>query len=112
MSMSRATTPCRGTSASTASAMRRLAARGAFPPLALALVALSWITLLLWELSPYGRYLNHGDWTALGIAGAICKALPAGGIVLPVLLYVTGWSVMSAAMMLPTALPLIRLFDR
>jgi predicted metal-binding membrane protein len=92
--------------------MRRLAARGAFPPLALALIALSWITLLLWEAGPYGRYLNHGDWTALGIAGAICKALPAGGIVLPVLLYVAGWSVMSAAMMLPTALPLIRLFDR
>jgi predicted metal-binding membrane protein len=93
--------------------MRRLVvARGAFPPLALALIALSWVTLLFWGSGPYGRYLNHGDWTALGLAGAICQALPAGGLVLPGLLYVTGWSLMSAAMMLPTALPLIRLFDR
>jgi predicted metal-binding membrane protein len=92
--------------------VRRLAAVGAFPPLALALIALSWITLLVWEAGPYGRYLNHGDWTTLGLAGAICASLPAGGIVLPGLLYVTGWGVMSAAMMLPTALPLIRLFDR
>jgi len=92
--------------------VRRLAAGGAFPPLALALIALSWVTLLVWEASPYGRYLNHGDWTALGLAGAICAALPAGGTVLPALLYIAGWGVMSAAMMLPTALPLIRLFDR
>lgn len=31
---------------------------------------------------------------------------------LPALLYAGGWDLMSAAMMLPTALPLIRLFDR
>ena len=48
----------------------------------------------------------------LGLAGAICRVLPSGGFMVPGLLYVTGWSVMSAAMMLPTALPLIRLFDR
>jgi predicted metal-binding membrane protein len=94
------------------SGSRRLLAGGAFPPLALALVALSWITLLLWDAGPYGRYLDHGDWTSLGLAGAICRALPAGGILLPGLLYVAGWSVMSSAMMLPTALPLIRQFDR
>jgi predicted metal-binding membrane protein len=87
-------------------------AGGAFPPLALALIGLSWVTLLVWEAGPYGRYLNHGDWTELGLAGAICLVLPDGGILLPGLLYVAGWSVMSAAMMLPTALPLVRLFDR
>ena len=31
---------------------------------------------------------------------------------LPALLYVGGWGLMSTAMMLPTTLPLIRLFDR
>jgi predicted metal-binding membrane protein len=92
--------------------MRRLTTGGAFPPLALGLIALSWVTLLAWEASPYGRYLNHGDWTALGLAGAVCTALPAGQLVVPSLLYVGGWGLMSTAMMLPTALPLIRLFDR
>jgi predicted metal-binding membrane protein len=38
--------------------------------------------------------------------------LPVGNIVLPALLYVGGWGLMSTAMMLPTALPLIGLFDR
>lgn len=92
--------------------MRPLAAGGLFTPLATVLIGLSWITLLIWEASPYGRYLNHGDWTALGLAGSICTTLPAGGIVLPGLLYVSGWIVMSAAMMLPTTLPLVRFFDR
>jgi predicted metal-binding membrane protein len=85
---------------------------GPFPALALALIALCWITLLAGEIGPYGRYLNHGDWTALGLAGSFCAVVPGGGILLPALLYVAGWGVMSAAMMLPTALPLIRLFDR
>jgi predicted metal-binding membrane protein len=92
--------------------MRRFLAGGVFPPLALALITLSWVTLLAWESSPYGRYLDHGDWTALGLAGAFCASLPAGTIVLPALLYAGGWGLMSSAMMLPTALPLIRLFDR
>lgn len=90
----------------------RVWAGGAFPPLALGLVALSWITLLVWEASPYGRYLNHGDWTALGLGAAICAAVPGGAWLVPGLLYAGGWLLMSAAMMLPTALPLIRLFDR
>jgi len=90
----------------------RLIARGAFPPLALGLIAVSWITLLAWDASPYGRYLNHGDWTALGLLGGICASLPAGNLLVPALLYVGGWTLMSAAMMLPTALPLIRLFER
>ena len=91
---------------------RRFLAGGVFPPLALGLIALAWVSLLAWEASPYGRYLHHGDWTTLGLAGAICTALPAGNIVLPALFYVGGWSLMTTAMMLPTALPLIRLFDR
>jgi predicted metal-binding membrane protein len=90
--------------------MRAHAPGGAFPPLALALVGLSWAALLVWDASPFGRYLNHGGWSAAG--GALCQALPHGSIVVPALLYVSGWLVMSAAMMLPTSLPLVRLFDR
>ena len=83
-----------------------------FPSLALALVALAWTSLLVWDAGPYGRYLHHGDWTALALPAAICAALPGGAWLVPALLYAGGWIVMSAAMMLPTALPLIRLFDR
>jgi predicted metal-binding membrane protein len=86
--------------------------RLAFPPLIFALILLAWASLFLWEASPYGRYLNHGQWTAIGLAARFCAAMPAGQIVLPALLYVGGWLLMSAAMMLPTALPLIAIFDR
>ncbi len=91
---------------------RQPARSAAFPPLAAGLVLLSWITLLIWEASPYGRYLHHGDWTTVGFGGSICTAVPAGGWLIPGLLYGGGWLLMSAAMMLPTTAPLIRLFDR
>jgi predicted metal-binding membrane protein len=71
------------------------------------LIGTTWITLLLWSQSPYARYLDHGRWTDTGVA--ICRVIP-GGIVL-FLLYVIGWLLMSAAMMLPTALPLLHRFD-
>jgi predicted metal-binding membrane protein len=83
-----------------------------FPPLIVALIACAWASLFLWEASPYGRYLNHGDWTAVGLAGKLCAALPGGQMLLPALLYVGGWLLMSAAMMLPTALPLLAIFAR
>jgi predicted metal-binding membrane protein len=38
--------------------------------------------------------------------------MPAGQILLPALLYVGGWLLMSAAMMLPTALPLLAIYGR
>jgi predicted metal-binding membrane protein len=88
----------------------RAAAR--FPPLAIGLVVAAWVMLLAWDASPYGRYLNHGDWTSLGLAGAICAVLPGGQWMVPLVLYGGGWVLMSAAMMLPTTLPLVRLFDR
>lgn len=91
-----------------------LGARAAagFPPLALGLAALAWAILLAWDASPYGRYLNHGDWTTLGLGAAICAALPGGPWLVGASVYAGGWVTMSAAMMLPTALPLIRAFDR
>jgi predicted metal-binding membrane protein len=83
-----------------------------FQPLAAGLIVLSWITLLIWDVSPYSRYMPHGDWMAPGLGAAICAAFPGGSWVVPVMFYVGGWLLMSAAMMLPTMLPLIRLFDR
>ena len=86
--------------------------RRTFLPLLGALIALAWLTLFLWSSSPYGRYLDHGGWTDIGFAAALCSALPAGRLLLPALLYVGGWVLMSAAMMLPTALPLLDIFGR
>jgi predicted metal-binding membrane protein len=86
--------------------------RRAFLALIGGLIALAWLTLLLWELSPYGRYLDHGRWTDLGLAAWLCQALPAGSVVLPALIYVGGWVLMTAAMMLPTTLPLLGIFAR
>ena len=81
-------------------------------PLLSGLVALSWLTLWIWEGSPYGRFLGHGRWTEIGLGASLCSVLPAGPVVLPGLLYIGGWLLMSSAMMLPTALPLLGIFDR
>jgi predicted metal-binding membrane protein len=86
--------------------------RRLFAPVLVMLSGTAWIALWLWEQSPYGRYLDHGRWTEIGIAGAICRALPAGDVLLPALIYAGGWMLMIAAMMLPTSLPLFRRFDR
>jgi predicted metal-binding membrane protein len=81
-------------------------------PIMAGLIGTAWIALFLWEQSPYGRYLEHGRWTDLGFAAPICRVLPGGEVLLPGLLYAGGWLLMSAAMMLPTALPLLHRFDR
>lgn len=83
-----------------------------FFAIAAGLVTLAWVMLFIWESSPYGRYLEHGDWTQLGLAKSICSALPAGEFLFPLMLYVGGWMLMLAAMMLPTTLPLIDIFRR
>lgn len=76
------------------------------------LIAAAWLTLVIWDHSAYGRYLDHGDWTRAGVAAAICQQLPAGDWLLPAVLYVGGWALMCAAMMLPTTLPLLQIFQR
>ncbi|RQO43129.1 hypothetical protein DBV14_26395 [Variovorax sp. KBW07] len=86
--------------------------RQVFLPVLAALVALAWTVLWAWTRSPHGRYLEHGDWTASGPAAALCQAVPAGGVVVPMVLYAMGWILMTAAMMLPTTLPLFNAFDR
>lgn len=86
--------------------------RRVFPFVLGALVALAWAVLWAWASSPYGRYLEHGDWTASGPAAFLCRVVPGGGFVLPILLYAAAWILMTAAMMLPTTLPLFNVFDR
>ena len=83
-----------------------------FLPLLVALIALAWLALWGWTRSPYGRYVEHGDWTASGSAAFLCRVVPAGDVVVPVVLYVLAWILMTAAMMLPTILPLFNAFDR
>jgi predicted metal-binding membrane protein len=84
---------------------RRTQSRG-FVATGLMLAALAWALLALWAASPWGRYLDHGGWARGGLAGSLCAALAPGAA------YVAGWSLMLAAMMLPTALPVLALLQR
>jgi len=83
-----------------------------FLPVLAGLVALAWLALWAWARSPYGRYVEHGDWTASGPAAFLCRAVPGGDVVVPVVLYAVAWILMTTAMMLPTTLPLFNAFDR
>lgn len=80
--------------------------------LLLALSALAWLALFAWSASPWARYLAHDGWANLGALGELCRALPAGGAIVPGLLHALAWVLMIAAMMLPTTLPLVALFRR
>ena len=82
---------------------RRAHAR-AFVASGLALAAAAWACSRSGR-EPHGRYLEHGDWTQLGLVGAICARIPFGPSLLPGAAYVAGWVLMLSAMMLPTALP-------
>ena len=84
----------------------------AFPILVAGVVASAWAVLALWSASPYGRYLDHGRWSDLGFAAEWCRAVPAGGLLVPATFHAASWMLMIAAMMLPTTLPLLRLFRR
>ena len=66
-------------------------------PVLLALSGLAWLTLAAWGQSPYARYLDHQQLDASG-----------GAVLLPV--FAVGWLLMLVAMMLPTSLPLVRVF--
>ncbi len=83
-----------------------------FAPIAALLTATAWLTLWLWGQSPYGRYIDHPGWTEFGPAAIICHALPAGGLLVPLMLYAGGWVLMTAGMMLPTIIPLLDRFER
>ena len=76
------------------------------------LIALAWLALAIWARSPYGRFLDHGGWSDAGFAARICEGIPAGGVVVPALVHVSGWALMLTAMMLPTTFPLLEIFRR
>lgn len=86
--------------------------RNWFLPIAAALIVFAWAALWLWGSGPYGRYLDHGSWVGAGSPLALCRVLPGGEVLVPLVLYVGGWLLMTAAMMLPTMLPLLYRFDR
>jgi predicted metal-binding membrane protein len=86
--------------------------RRLFLPLFGALVLLAWASLWAWSRSPYGAWLGHEDWTAAGPLADLCRRLPGGELVVPAAIYALAWIVMTAAMMLPSTLPLLSMFDR
>src|SRR5262245_43916963 len=60
------------------------------------LVLVAWLTLALWEGSPYAAYLGH--------AGGV------GPLPLEAVLFAVGWVLMIVAMMLPSSVPLVVTF--
>jgi predicted metal-binding membrane protein len=74
------------------------------------LIVSTWFALWAWSGSPYGQYLQHGNWFDLGPAAFLCRALPGGDVVVPI--HTAAWVLMTIAMMLPTALPLLDQFRR
>ena len=86
--------------------MRPLTQRELFLPFFIGLIALAWLALFIWERSPYGRYLTHGE------LGGIAHGAGAETVLVQAALYVTGWTRRTAAMMLPTTLPLVEIFRR
>lgn len=65
------------------------------------LALLAWCILWLGGQSPYGHYLHHGNVQGTHVDGG--WATLAGSL---------GWLLMIIAMMLPTSLPLVAMFDR
>jgi predicted metal-binding membrane protein len=83
----------------------RSADRRAFVFLIGSLITVAWVTLWLWDRSPYSRYLSHKD------LGEIVST-DGASVFLLVTLYLVGWTLMTVAMMLPTTLPLLEIFRR
>jgi len=86
--------------------VKPLGHRSLFVPLVVSLITLAWVTLWIWERSPYGRYLSHAEFGHIDLAGGLRAVLWQAG------LYAAGWTLMTVAMMLPTTLPLIETFRR
>jgi predicted metal-binding membrane protein len=83
-----------------------------FAALVGALALLAWLVLWGWSRSPYAAWLGHGDWSAAaGPAAALCRVVPGGTWLVPAVFSTAGWVLMTAAMMLPTTLPLVDGFD-
>jgi predicted metal-binding membrane protein len=65
------------------------------------LIGLAWVSLWLWSSSPWGRFLGHEEGGEAGLRD---------GYLVLLLVFVSGWTLMTVAMMLPTSLPLVTLF--
>jgi len=79
--------------------MRASVNRNAFTIAFATLCGWAWLALWLWGRSAYSQALHHDHLAAADGAGAGFLAL-----------FLAGWTVMTAAMMLPTSLPLINMF--
>jgi predicted metal-binding membrane protein len=79
--------------------------RRPFYVLMAALIAITWLALGIWRVSPYNGFLTH---EALGEL----EFSISGEYLMFLLIFVVGWTLMTVAMMLPTSLPLVTLFRR
>ncbi|MEP7207477.1 MAG: DUF2182 domain-containing protein [Casimicrobiaceae bacterium] len=86
--------------------MKPVAHRDILLPLVGGMAVLAWLALFAWSHSPYGRYLDHSRLAVVCTVGEGADALRAAA------LYVGGFLLMIAAMMLPTTMPLIGIFRR
>jgi predicted metal-binding membrane protein len=86
--------------------MKPVSHRSLLLPCLASLVVLAWAVLWMWERSPYGRYLTHGELAHLDASQGLQPVLFQAAI------YVVGWVLMTAAMMLPTTFPLMEIFRR
>src|SRR6266540_1976941 len=74
-----------------------------FAAVLVGLIAAAWIALFVWGTSPYSPFLGHEELGETRLRLNSEYALTAA-------LFVSGWSLMTVAMMLPTSLPLVILF--
>jgi predicted metal-binding membrane protein len=79
--------------------------RKVFTIVMVGLVAVCWLALSIWSISPYAPFLSHD------VLENVRLAVSPEYVAL-LLVFVTGWTLMTVAMMLPTSLPLIVLFHR
>jgi predicted metal-binding membrane protein len=84
-------------------AVRAIAQHSLFLPILAALVVCAWVVLWFWERSPYAVFLDHS------MVRELCLSSGPLGVLN---LYVLGWVLMTAAMMLPTTFPLVEMFRR
>lgn len=78
----------------------RVASQKLFMALLVTLIALAWVGLWVWGQSPYARYLSHEELEIVRLPGDTLLLVVFAG----------GWTLMTAAMMLPSSLPLIAMF--
>ena len=69
------------------------------------IVLLAWAALVAWDFSPYANFLDHRELATIEIR-------PDAGALLFTGAFVSGWTLMIFAMMLPTSLPLLQMFYR